>query len=125
MARSNSSLIVASKVQPTPTFAPTFTPSVNHDLGTIGWAAGPNPNRDGKFNVEFQTTKPSTWNLQVFGIDGSLVKGFRGSTQSTGWQLVQADLTHLASGIYLMALHVTQEGDPEKTLPLRKVAIIR
>lgn len=125
MARSSSSVMVAASIQPTPTFAPTFTPSVNHDLGTIGWAAGPNPSRDGKFRIEFQTTKPAKWNLQVFGIDGSMVKDFQGNTQAAGWQLVETDLTHVASGVYLMALHVTQEDDPEKTLPLRKVAIIR
>jgi hypothetical protein len=118
-------VMVAAKVQPTPTFAPTFTPGVNHDLGKSGWAAGPNPSRDGKFKIEFQNTKPTKWNLQVFGIDGSLVKDFKGDISSVGWQVVETDLTHLASGVYLMALHVTQEDDPEKTLPLRKVAIIR
>ncbi|HXB97366.1 MAG TPA: T9SS type A sorting domain-containing protein [bacterium] len=125
MARSCSALMVAASVQPTPTFAPTFTPSVKHDLGTIGWAAGPNPSRDGKFRIEFQTAKPAKWNLQVFGIDGNMVKDFQGNTQQLGWQIINADLTHLASGVYLMDLHVTPEGESEKTLPLRKVAIIR
>jgi hypothetical protein len=125
MARSRSSVMVAALVQPTPTFAPTFTPTVKHDLGSIGWAAGPNPNRDGKFNIEFQTTKPASWLLQVFGLDGSQVKEWKGSTQRGGWQVAGIDLSHLASGVYLMALHVKQEGETEKTLPLRKVAIIR
>jgi hypothetical protein len=117
--------MVAASVQPTPTFAPTFTPTVKHDLGSIGWAAGPNPNHSGLFKIEFQTTKPAKWNLQVFGIDGNMVKQFNGATRQVGWQLVDANLIHLASGVYLMALHVTQEGELEKTLPLRKVAIIR
>jgi hypothetical protein len=124
-ARSCSAVMVAASVQPTPTFAPTFTPTVKHDLGKIGWAAGPNPSRDGKFRVEFQTSKPTQWNLQVFGIDGSMAKDFHGQEQGIGWQVVDLDLSHLASGVYLMDLHVTPEGEAEKTLPLRKVAIIR
>ena len=124
-ARSVSGVMVASNVQPTPTMIPTLLPQVNHDTGQIGWAAGPNPSHDGHFRIQFHTDKPASWELKTFGLDGALDKVFSGSVQTNGWQLAAIDLPRQASGIYLMELRVTQEGETEKTFPIRKVAIIR
>ena len=124
-ARSISGLMVAAELQPTPTPVPTLPPQVNHDLGQAGWAAGPNPSRDGHFTIQFHSDKAATWQLKAFTLEGSLAKVFRGNVTQAGWQMVAADLFKQASGVYLMELRVTQEGEPEKTLPIRKVAIIR
>lgn len=130
-ARSVSAMMVAADVQPSPTASPTMTPSpvvtarINHDLGQAGWAAGPNPSRNGQFRIQFHTEKPATWQLSVFTVDGLQAKQFQGSVPGAGWQLEDIGLPKQASGIYLMQLRVTQEGGVEKTLPMDKVAIIR
>jgi hypothetical protein len=124
-ARAVSSLMVAADVQPSPTASPTALPAINHDLGQAGWAAGPNPSRDGKFRIQFHTDKAATWKLSAFDLDGSMVRTFSGSDSQNGWQVAGIDLAKQASGIYLLDLRVKQEGEAEKTLPIRKVAIIR
>ena len=130
-ARSVSAVMVAADVQPSPTASPTRVPTpvltvtINHNLGQAGWAAGPNPSRNGQFRIQFHTDKSATWQLRVFTVDGLLAKQFQGSVHGAGWQLEDIGLPKQASGIYLMQLRVTQEGDVEKTLPIDKVAIIR
>lgn len=125
-ARSESSLLAASKVQPSPTPFPTLEAAVpTPDMGGASWLAYPNPSRDGKFRLSFHTTKQGSYKLAVYTIDGSLAKTFSASFDQAGWQQPWLDMSKLSTGIYLFQLRVSQEGDPENTLPLRKVAIIR
>lgn len=125
-ARSESSLMKASDLQPSPTAFPTLPESLpTPDLGSESWLAYPNPNRSGKMRLAFQIAKKSTYRVEVFGIDGSRVHSSLGEASTPGWQLPWVDLTKLASGIYLMKLSVKPEGEVEYSPPIRKVAIVR
>ena len=125
-ARSESGMIVAAKIQPTPTPFPTVpAAAATPDLGGEAWIAFPNPSKDGKFKLSFHTTVQGSYKVLAFTLDGSLAKTFSSPIGQAGWQAPWIDLSKLSTGIYLLQLRVTQEGTPENTLPLRKVAIIR
>lgn len=126
LARSESGLIRASELQPSPTAFPTLAASVpTPNLGSESWLAYPNPNRSGRVRLAFQTAKKSSYRVEVFAIDGVRVHSSSGETTAAGWQLPWVDLTKLASGIYLIKLSVIPEGGEEYSPPIRKLAIVR
>jgi hypothetical protein len=125
-ARSESGAMVAALVQPTPTPFPTLPAAVpTPNLGGESWLAYPNPSRDGKLKLSFHTMKQGSFTLLAYTLDGSLAKTISSTFDEAGWQQPWIDLSKLSTGIYLLQLRVTQEGSPENTLPLRKVAIVR
>lgn len=125
-ARSESSLMAAALVQPTPTPFPTLVAAIpTPDLGNEPWVAAPNPSRDGKFRLTFHTTKSGTYSFFAYTLDGSLAKTVHATFEQAGWQRPEVDLSKFASGLYLFQLRVKQEGETENTWPLRKVAIVR
>jgi hypothetical protein len=125
-ARGLSSLIWASKVQPTPTPFPTLVVAkTTPDLGSEAWVAYPNPNRDGHVRLAFHMVKKGSYHARVFSLDGRLVYELRGEAAADSWPLPTAELTKMASGIYLVDLRLTYAGENESILPLRKLALVR
>lgn len=126
LARSESSLIQASKNQPTPTPFPTLpVAETTPDLGTESWLAYPNPNRDGKVRLAFRMVKKGSYEAKFFSLDGTLVRTHQGKAEAGTWPMPVADLTSMASGIYLVQLNLRYEGEGTSHLPIRKLALVR
>jgi hypothetical protein len=126
LARSQSSWIWASKIQPTPTPFPTI-PAVQAtpDLGAESWLAYPNPNRDGMVRLAFHMVKKGSYRARFYSLDGTLVFTLSGEAGADSWPIPVADLSKKASGIYLVDLRITYEGESELSQPIRKLALVR
>jgi hypothetical protein len=125
-ARSESGLIQASLKQPTPTPYPTLGGAIpTPDLGAEPWIAYPNPSRDGKVRLAFHMVKKGSYHVSAYGLDGTLVHQFHGTADEVGWVKPVADLSRMASGVYLMRLSLRYDSDEVLNLPIRKLAIIR
>lgn len=126
LARSDSGLLQASKEQPTPTPFPTIPVQIpTPDLGSEAWLAYPNPSREGKFRLAFRMVKKGSYYFKAFSLDGALVHRFEGKGEAGTWPMPTADLSRMASGIYLFQLTLRYDGESSEAQPIRKVAIVR
>lgn len=126
LARSEGAWLKASPEQPTPTPLPTLAGAIpTPDLGAESWVAYPNPNRDGKLRLAFRMTKKGEYKAYIFSLEGALVHKLEGKAEAGAWPMPIADLSRMATGIYLVQLRLNYPGDNEVILPMRKVALIR
>jgi hypothetical protein len=126
VAKGLSVRIVANAVQPTPTFIPTLLAPLTPDLAGESWVAYPNPLIGTDLRLAFKTEKDhSVYSLTIHALDGTKVLEMGGEAGVAGWQMPLVSLSKLASGIYLVHLRLHETGLDEKTLPVRKLAIVR
>lgn len=126
LAQSDSGLISASLKQPSPTPFPTIPGLIpTPDLGSEAWLAYPNPNRDGLVRMAFRMVKKGSYQVTVYSLDGQRVYHLSGDADAGAWPMPVADLRKMASGIYLVQLKVSYEGEADATLPIRKLALVR
>lgn len=85
---------------------------IRRNIDDINWNIYPNPTTNGsKFVVEYEITKPSTVNLELYSIQGVLIKQMKVQQKYVGDYEFEICISGLSHGTYLLVIRINDYAD--------------